>query len=204
MHSAEVAGFVSDILANLGSICGMAFPTSEELTNLLTPVLAPHGVDIDSIKVHKAGKKSRVLVLIDAERDVDLDTLEVLTNEVSQALDDAEEQGKVQFGAGYTLEVSTRGIDAPLVLPRHWQKNRGRLVRLSPQDTPVRLGALDAAQQQAIVIQRAKRQCLVEVVELAQYPHAMVEIEFSTPPQSELELSNLTFDEAMQWREEHK
>lgn len=188
----------------------MAFPTKEQLTALVAPTLEPFGVELDGITVNKAGKKSRVLITVDGEKDVDLDALEQITQHISQLFDDAENTGELNFGAGYTLEVSTRGVDAPLVLPRHWAKNRSRLVRLEPGSAPVRLGALDDAGTRAITIsaQRGKgagnKTFEIQEVELAQYPQAMVEIEFSTPHEQEVALSKLSFDAAMDWREEHK
>jgi ribosome maturation factor RimP len=31
----------------------------------------------------------------------------------------------------YTLEVTSRGVDRPLVAPRHWRRNVGRLVKVT-------------------------------------------------------------------------
>jgi ribosome maturation factor RimP len=34
----------------------------------------------------------------------------------------------------YTLEVTSRGVDRPLVLPRHWRRNVDRLVKVSTSE----------------------------------------------------------------------
>jgi ribosome maturation factor RimP len=34
----------------------------------------------------------------------------------------------------YTLEVTSRGVDRPLTEPRHWRRNRDRLVKVSLRD----------------------------------------------------------------------
>ncbi|MDO4928463.1 MAG: ribosome maturation factor RimP [Corynebacterium sp.] len=182
----------------------MAFPTPAELREYVSPIVAEYNVELDGISISSAGKKSRVLITVDAERDVDLNTVEAISQEISRAFDVAEERKELNFGAGYTLEVSTRGVEAPLELPRHWRKNQGRLVRLAPGEKPVRIGALHEDGNQVITIARVRKQPVVEAVELAQYPQAMVEIEFSTPAPIEVELSQLSFEAAMNWREDHK
>ena len=35
----------------------------------------------------------------------------------------------------YTLEVTSRGVDRPLTLPRHWRRNVDRLVKVDPRRT---------------------------------------------------------------------
>ncbi|HKM24546.1 MAG TPA: ribosome maturation factor RimP, partial [Corynebacterium sp.] len=108
----------------------MAFPGEAELVTLITPVTESCGLDIEGVKVTRAGRKSVVGIFVDSDIRPDLDLLEQVSQEVSMLLDAAEERGEVNLGAGYTLEVSTPGVDAPLTLPRHWRRNRGRLVEL--------------------------------------------------------------------------
>ena len=49
---------------------------------------------------------------------------------VSGVLDDSVLMGE----AAYTLEVTSRGVDRPLTEPRHWRRNRDRLVKVSLDD----------------------------------------------------------------------
>ncbi|WKD59086.1 ribosome maturation factor RimP [Corynebacterium caspium] len=189
----------------------MAFPTSENLIEILTPVAARHGVDIEGIKAVPAGKKSQVKVLVDADNHPDLDLLEVISAEVSQALDAAEETGKISMGAGYTLEVSTPGVDHPLSLPRHWRRNRGRIVNVERTGFPPvigRIGALNEDTAKVVLIQPAKKNPQVEIMELASVDRAVVQIEFSQVPAAQAEMVNLGFDEAVdqatKWSEENK
>ena len=83
-------------------------------------------MDVEEIKINRAGSKTVVAVALDSDNRPDLDTLEVVSGEISEAFDGAEETGVIAFGGqGYTLEVSTPGVDHPLTLPRHWRRNRG-------------------------------------------------------------------------------
>lgn len=77
---------------------------------------------------------SVVIDKIDPDGGVSLDTISLITQEVSQALD-AQGDNVPQVGNdAYTLEVSTPGTDRPLVRKHHWEKNLGRHVRVTIDD----------------------------------------------------------------------
>ncbi|ALC06174.1 Ribosome maturation factor RimP [Corynebacterium deserti GIMN1.010] len=176
----------------------MAFPTPETLTALIEPLIASHNLDLEGLKVTKAGPKSAVAIKVDSDSRPDLDLLEVVSQEVGELFDATEARGELNFGAGYTLEVSTPGVDTPLTQPRHWRRNRGRLVSLDQDGKKrvARIGALNDAETAVILIERNKKLLDVTVLELANSPRAVVEIEFAKPAQDEVDLAESTFDEA--------
>lgn len=167
---------------------------------IVRTVTDPHRLDIEAIKSSPAGKKSVVQVRIDADERPSSDLLETVSNELSAAFDAAEEVGQVNFGAGYTLEVSTPGVDTPLTKPRHWRRNRTRLVKVG--DAIWRIGAVNDEETAVILVERGAK--ILDVHEFSPETRAVVEIEFNNPPAAELELAGLTFDEAIEWREDHK
>jgi ribosome maturation factor RimP len=63
---------------------------------------------------------------VDKDGGPTMDDLADATREVSRLLDGSDVMGEHP----YTLEVSSRGVDRPLTLPRHWRRNHGRLVRV--------------------------------------------------------------------------
>ena len=93
----------------------MAFPDSGELETLIRPVIDAYGLDIEAVKTVKAGKKSQVVVAVAGDEAPTLDQLEEISNELSALFDATEERGEVNFGAGYTLEVTTPGVDLSLI-----------------------------------------------------------------------------------------
>lgn len=119
----------------------MAFPTTAQLLELITPVTEAHGLDVEQVKASPAGKKSVVQIKVDSDDRPSLDALEVVSHDIGEVFDDAEAAGAVNFGAGYNLELSTPGIDLPLTEPRHWRRNRHRIVKINGQ--PGRIGALN-------------------------------------------------------------
>ena len=179
----------------------MAFPQVEELTALIRPVTDARGFDIEAVKTVKAGKKSQVVVAVSGDDAPTLDQLEDVANELSELFDAAEERGDVNFGAGYTLEVTTPGIDLPLTELLHWRRNRGRLVKVDGDI--FRVGALDGATGQVVLVVPVKKgEPGVRVVPISDVSGAVVEIEFNTPPVQEIELVETPFGEIAEIAEE--
>ncbi|WP_018298018.1 ribosome maturation factor RimP [Corynebacterium lubricantis] len=184
----------------------MAFPTVEELTTLIAPVAERHSMDIERVGATRAGKKSVVSIALDSETRPTLDELEVVSNEIGEEFDAAEERGEANFGAGYSLEVTTPGVDHPLTLPRHWRRNRARIVALFDEDgqkTFWRIGALNADETEVVLIahdpkaNKSQADPAVKSLVVSESPRAVVEIEFSNPPAAELALAEKEFDEAL-------
>ena len=184
----------------------MAFPGEDELVTLITPVTDSCGLDIEGVKVTRAGRKSVVSIRVDSDSRPDLDLLETVSQQVSALLDAAEERGEVNLGAGYTLEVSTPGVDAPLTLPRHWRRNRGRLAALTEegQKSVWRVGPVSPDETAVVLVRTVKKDLEMRVLAFSENVAAVVEIEFAKPPAAETELTGLDYDQAVAWQEENK
>lgn len=169
----------------------MAFPSAVQVEELITPTVSSYGLDVEEVRATRAGKKSVIAVAVDGDNRPDLDVIEKLSKELSAVLDESEEQGLYTYGASYSLEVSTPGVDHPLTKPRHWRRNRHRLVRFPERDETWRVGALDESES-SVVLVRGKN---VEIMELARAPKAVVEIEFASAPENELVLTRKDYAE---------
>ena len=190
----------------------MAIPAPEKIEQFVSPALAQIGLDVEDVKVVRAGAKSQVIVLVDADERPDLDVLEQATYEVSSALDAAEARGEADFGAqGYTLEVSTPGIDAPLTQPRHWRRNRGRIAEISLADgsaIAARIGALSPDEESIILVTskgpKGRWKAVGQRVQLTNVARAVVQVEFSNPPAAEKDFAGLDYDDALTRLEDNK
>lgn len=176
----------------------MAFPTSEQLRVILEDVLISQGYQVEGIKIAKAGAKSSVRITVDSidprSARPDLDAVEVLTRDISAKFDHCEEEGTLNFGPGYTLEVSTPGLDSPLTKPRHYERNIGRTIKLPTGDI-VRIAQVS---ERGVVLLGSQRDKKAEPVRRARFEDiagAVVEVEFSEPPQAEKELVDLPDEE---------
>ena len=104
--------------------------TRDRLAGVLTDPLLAAGLDVEAIELTPAGKRRLLRVAVDKDGGVTLDDIADATREVSRLLDESDVMGEQP----YTLEVTSPGIDRPLSHPRHWRRNRGRLVKATLQD----------------------------------------------------------------------
>jgi len=108
----------------------MAAVSRQRVRDALHPVVAAAGYDLEDVSITAAGRRSVVRVIVDRDGGIDLDAVADVSRAVSTALDESEVMG----AAPYVLEVSSPGVDRPLSEPRHWQRARGRLVRVAVID----------------------------------------------------------------------
>lgn len=102
----------------------MASISAARLQELVEPVVAAAGYDLEEVTATAAGRRSVVKVVVDRDGGIDLDAVAEVSREISDALDQANVMGETP----YVLEVTSPGVDRPLTEPRHWRRNVGRLV----------------------------------------------------------------------------
>lgn len=103
-------------------------PIRDRLVEALEPVVEAKGLDLEEVDVTQAGRRRLVRVMVDKDGGVTLDEISEATRSVSAHLDDHD----VLDEQPYTLEVTSPGTDRPLTQPRHWSRNVGRLVKVTP------------------------------------------------------------------------
>src|SRR6476646_1592854 len=104
--------------------------TRDRLAEELTGPIGALGLDLEAVDLTSAGKRRVLRVAIDKDGGVTMDDIADATREVSRLLDETDVMGD----RAYTLEVSSPGVDRPLTLPRHWRRNAGRLVMVTPTE----------------------------------------------------------------------
>jgi ribosome maturation factor RimP len=159
--------------------------TRDRLAGVLTEPLSAAGLDLEAVELTVAGRRRVLRVAVDQDGGVTLDDIAEATREVSRVLDCSDVMGSQP----YTLEVTSPGIDRPLVLSRHWRRNRGRLVKATLTDGRVVTGRIvdsdDTLAVLAVTSEAAqpgqKRQPSVEQQEVffADVAKAKVQIEFN-------------------------
>jgi ribosome maturation factor RimP len=149
----------------------------DQLRSVLAPVVSECGFDLDHVEVSAAGRRRLVRVLIDSDDGVTLDDVAVATRAISQALDAHQAMGE----ASYMLEVSSRGIDRPLTLPRHWRRNTGRLVKVLRLDGGTTTGRILRSDLATATIDVDGEQ---HIIDFAQVKKAQIQVEFSKPPKA--------------------
>ena len=89
----------------------------EEIQNALTPIAEEMAIEIVEVEF-KQGKEPALTVYIDIEGGVDLNTCEKFHRAIDPVLDEVDPT----FGAPYTLNVSSPGLDRPLKTARDFNK----------------------------------------------------------------------------------
>jgi ribosome maturation factor RimP len=149
--------------------------TSRRIESEISGPLSDLSLDVEAVEVTPAGKRRVLRIAVDKDGGVTLDEIAEATREVSRVLDDSDVMGEQP----YTLEVTSRGVDRPLTLPRHWRRNTDRLVAVTLADgekvTGRITGADDAEDGAATLdVEGAERR-----VDYAEVTSALVQIEFN-------------------------
>jgi len=103
----------------------MSTTQSERLRELLEPLVASQGLDLEEIAVDSVGRKRVLRVVVDSDTGADLDQIADVSRALSAKLDDTDAMGEGE----YTLEVGTPGAERALTEHRHYVRATGRLVR---------------------------------------------------------------------------
>ncbi len=148
------------------------------LSALLGPVLEAAGVDLEELSVSPAGRRRVVRVVVDKDGGVSLDDVAEVSRLLSEALDDVDAREPALLGGAYVLEVSSPGVDRPLVAPRHWRRNVGRLVAVTLRDGAPVTGRLLRADEDAVVLEVDGEE---RVLALTDVVKGLVQVEFSRP-----------------------
>ena len=102
--------------------------TDGPLQELLAPVVAASGLELDSVTRTRSDAMPLLRVVVEAPigaAGIDSDTLADVSRAVSKALDAAD-----PIYGEYLLEVSTPGAERELTKVGHWKRQVGRLVRV--------------------------------------------------------------------------
>lgn len=145
--------------------------TTDRLTELLTGPLLGLGLDLEAVDLTRAGKRSVLRVAVDKDGGVDLDDIAEATRATSELLDESDAMGE----APYTLEVSSRGVDRPLTLPRHWRRNAGRLVKVALTEGEDIVGRIHEADETGAVLLVGDDDTRIEFDQVSK---AKIQIEF--------------------------
>lgn len=100
----------------------MNFKPVEEIKTFLNDIAIPMGIEIVDVEVNG----ENLTVFIETEAGVDLDTCERFHNAIMEPIDELDPS----FGAAYTLNVSSPGLDRPFKTVRDFERNLGKEVEI--------------------------------------------------------------------------
>lgn len=149
---------------------------SEEITELIQPVVEKAGFFLEDVHVVSPGKHRIITCIVDGQTPLNLDQVTSVSRDISELLDAAAFLDETPF----TLEVTSPGVDRPLTLARHWRKNINRLVKVVKLDGSVVNGRVTSVgDSHALLTEDIKGKSKEHTVEFAEIKRATVEIEFN-------------------------
>ncbi len=103
---------------------------TDRLETLVASCVSALGLDVEAVELREGGRRKVLRIALDTDGGIGIDHITQATRALSEALDNSDVMGSDP----YTLEVTSRGVERPLTLPRHWRRNAGRLVRVTLED----------------------------------------------------------------------
>jgi ribosome maturation factor RimP len=150
----------------------------DSLVRLLAPVVEAQGLDLEDVVVTQAGKRRQLRVVVDQDGGISLDTVAAVSTAVAAQLDDSDAMG----GSPYVLEVTSPGVDRPLTAPRHWRRNRTRLVKVATAEATALEGRLVEVDDDGIGVESDG---VVTRLDWDRVASGRVQVEFNRPSKTE-------------------
>jgi ribosome maturation factor RimP len=139
----------------------------EQVAAVITPAIESLGFYVEDISITSAGRRSMLTVIVDGDTHLSLDQVTVATKVISEIVENLPTLGNNPF----TLEVTSPGLDRPLTKPRHWRKNKDRLIKIVLNDGKEITGRIKDSTDDQVIVDEQK-------VAFVDIKRATLEIEF--------------------------
>mgnify|MGYP003551640354 CR=1 FL=1 len=155
----------------------------ERLESLLDPFLEEGRIFIVDIIIKSSKLSQKVSILVDSDEGITIQECTSISRRLAKQLEELD-----VFAEAYTLEVSSPGLDQPLILPRQYRKNVDRNLKVTLKTGEIVSGTLAAVSEDSIkiVLPEPKKKPKVPValdslereIAISDISKAMVEISF--------------------------
>lgn len=177
-------------MASEESLRPARLPSQQQVVELLQDEFGRAGYDVEDVIINASARPPTVVVIADGDQGLNLDALAALSRLASELLDQFDDSDDTS----YLLEVTSRGVDRPLVAERHYRRAQGRLVELTLVDGAQVTGRLGEMSGRMLRLVLADRRTGLTIRELSvdDVVNAVVQVEFSPPNPLELELAGVS------------
>ena len=124
----------------------------EQVAAVITPAIQALGFYVEDISITSAGRRSMLTVIVDGDTHLSLDQVTVATKAISEIVENLPTLGNNPF----TLEVTSPGLDRPLTKPRHWRKNKDRLIKIVLNDGKEITGRIKDSTNDEVIVDEQK------------------------------------------------
>ncbi|GAB19135.1 ribosome maturation factor RimP [Gordonia effusa NBRC 100432] len=162
----------------------------QQIHELVAPRIAADGYDVEDLATKPSPDGGiAITIVVDRDGGAELDALAKLTRDLVEMIDSAVPD------ADYTLELTTPGINRPLTEPRHWRRAQGRKVDVDVSEggkTERISGRIGRSADGVVDLIRNERgRFTTTTIDLKSVTKAVVQVDFSAPNATELELCGL-------------
>ena len=122
---------------------------NEKIANLAQQALSEENQFLLEVIVSSKNGPKKVTVILDGDQGITIEDCAVVSRRLLKLL---EEHGLME--EGFTLEITTPGLDHPLKLKRQYVKNIGRGLKVQLKDKSVENGKLVEVNEEAIALEQ--------------------------------------------------
>ncbi len=123
----------------------------EEINALLEPYLENDKFFVVSLTAKPVRSVYHISILLDSDEGITIEQCASISRRLANDI-----EAKEIFQTAYNIEVSSPGLDQPLVLPRQFVKNIGRNLKVQLSDGQVLEGRLTAVNEQELSLELPK------------------------------------------------
>jgi ribosome maturation factor RimP len=125
----------------------------ENINKLLEGILPANDVFIVGVNVSESAVKQKITIVADGENGISIDQCALISRRLGKRIEEA-------YGdeISYTLEVTSPGVDQPLLYPRQYKRHIGRKLKLVLQDGTEKTGELTEVTATGINILEEKKE----------------------------------------------
>jgi ribosome maturation factor RimP len=156
--------------------------TKEKIIELLQPYLEEDRIFIVEVLATEGKNRQNIIILLDTDEGIKIEECASVSRRLAFFIETNE-----LIKDAYNLEVSSPGIDQPLILKRQYVKNIGRDLKLNLIEGGEKVGQLEDVTDEGIVlkeeVKKSKGKKIVEPIESLNIPfgnikQAKVQISF--------------------------
>jgi ribosome maturation factor RimP len=156
--------------------------TKEKIIELLQPYLEEDRIFIVEVLATEGKNRQNITILLDTDEGIKIEECASVSRRLAFFIETNE-----LIKDAYNLEVSSPGIDQPLILKRQYVKNIGRDLKLNLIEGGEKVGQLEGVTDEGIVlkeeVKKSKGKKVVEPIESLSIPfgnikQAKVQISF--------------------------
>jgi ribosome maturation factor RimP len=136
----------------------------QEVEKLLQDIITQPELFVVEVAIGSYNKSTRITVILDGDDGIMIDQCVSVSRQLGHKMEELE-----LMADAYTLEVSSPGLDKPLLLQRQYPRNIGRKVKVLTKDSNTYTGELTAVEPSLIKVldeKKIKSKVVTNLVEI--------------------------------------